>query len=329
MKQRKPYISRAFGVAVVLAAIIFSPPVFSLGCTVENLLPTQPEPFDVGEFDGNMTCGNWPTMAPSNCHLDLQKEGDEDSCQIETGLGTIIVTGEKVDGWISSESIAYDDTGEVVEGLGINKVILENARSANGCLHNSMYDVTSGEIAFVTKEDGDILETQPSGGAEFCADAIVSEVPPEPPLPEVVEPLRSCQVPGSTVDDPLGELDNTGIRCPTYTQEDYDTAEDDCDVNDINCPAFKVGEQKPVVVCNLEKDKEDWGTTDGSDVCCQCGIPVADQVACEVTDDPNDEKCEQSMTVNPTQSVELMFFKDDVDPCTWIKTSKGWKQWCY
>jgi hypothetical protein len=332
VKQRKPYMISSFGITAVLAAmIIFTPPVFSLGCTVESLIPVQSEPYDVGEFDGNMTCANWPTMVtPTNkCYLDLQKEGDQDSCQIETSLGIITVTGEKVGGWISWTSSAP------VPGLGINKVILDNAQGANGCLQNSMYDVTSGEIAFVTEDNDGNVKTQPSGGAEFCADALVTEVPPAPPEPTVVEPLHQCQVARELPSDTLlpGDLDETGIVCPVYeSQSDCDAAYAAAesagkDVTDFECiPGVT---QKPVVICNLEKDKDDWGTTDGSDICCQCGIPADEQVACEVTDDPTDEKCEQSMTVNPTQSVELMFFKDDVDPCTWIKTSKGWQQYCY
>lgn len=328
MTQRKPFITRVIQIATIFTALIFSPPVFSLGCTVENLVPIQPTPVDVGEFDGNMTCANWPTMSPSNCFLDLKKDGDEDSCVIEiTDEEFITVTGTKVDGWISWASTSD------VPGLGVNKVILDNARSANGCLQNSMYDLKSGEIAFVTEVDGDV-NTQPSGGAEFCADALVTEVPPEPPEPIVEEPLYQCQVAKKLPSDVIepGSLDETGIVCPVYQTQD------ECTVAAAALPEAEREEflkmcepevtQKPVVICNLEKDKKDWGTTDGSDVCCQCGIPEEAQTACDVINsDPED--CEKTMTVDPTQSVELMFFKDDVDPCTWIKTSKGWKQWCY
>lgn len=321
MKNIKQNKTRAIQVVSILAALTFAPPALAEGCTA-TLDPPQPV-VDVGEFDGNMTCANWPSMVPSDCSLD-PAEGEKLTCRITTDVGDIDVTAMKVDGWISWSSSSD-------EGLGIDKVILDNAAGANGCLQNNMYDATSGEIVFL-KLQGGIAVPQSTKGAEFCADVLISEKPPVPPEPEVAEPLHQCQAENtgsgsSIIEADPGSLDNTGIICPVYaTQDECDAAE----AGNEGFVCIPEVTQKPVVVCNLEKDKEDWGTTDGSDVCCQCGIPENIQEACIVTQPETDtNQCTHSMTVDPTQTVELIFFKDDVDPCTWKKTSKGWVQVCF
>ena len=304
MNNLSPVKYRTIQAMTILAALVFAAPVLAEGCTVSGLVPEQL--VDVGEFDGNMSCSDWPSMASSNCLLDPDEGGPAATCTITTTLGDITVSATKNNGAINWSAVSN------VAGLGIDKVILDNANRANGCLQNNKFDATEGSIVFIKSNQ----DPQPSQGAEFCADNVVSAAPA---APEVATPLPSCSATGY-------KLDSTGITCPIYTQQDYDDALANCN-GELNCPSFNVGDEKPVVVCNLEKDKQDWGTTDGSDVCCQCGIPIEKQTACVVTEDR--DECTQSMTVNPTQSVELIFFKDDEDPCTWVRTSQGWKQWCY
>ena len=276
------------------------------GCIV-SLDPEQ-LPYDVGVFDGKMSCENWSSMTGS-CFLDPQDDGSEETCTMFPGSPNELIvraiknTAGAVEWWTNDE-------GET--GLGIDKVILDNSAPANGCLQNNKFDAVKGSIKFVKSN----LEIQSTKGVELCADEEGFAAPP-PPL--VAEKLDFCSSEDtSTVN---GTLDNTGILCPRYTAEDPPPAGSD----------YIIGDQKPVVVCNFEKDKKDWGTTDGSDVCCQCGIAV--QNACVVTEDEDPSNdctgTNTSMTVNPTQSVELILFKDDVDPCTWLKTSQGWKQWCW
>jgi hypothetical protein len=301
MNNLSPVKYRTIQAMSILAALVFAAPALAEGCTVSGLEPDQL--VDVGEFDGNMACSDWPSMASSNCLLDPDEDGPAVTCTITTTKGDITVSATKNNGAINWSAVS------TVAGLGIDKVILDNANKANGCLQNNKFDTTEGSIVFI-KSNGD---PQPSQGAEFCADNIISAAPA---APQEAFPLPSCSATGY-------KLDSTGIICPTYTAEEAQEAIDAGCTDD--CPVE--GTEKPVVVCNLEKDKEDWGTTDGSDVCCQCGIPAEKQTACVVTEDRNE--CTQSMTVNPTQSVELFFFKDDEDPCTWVRTSQGWKQWCY
>ena len=101
------------------------------------------------------------------------------------------------------------------------------------------------------------------------------------------------------------------------------------DFTGVTCPIDDLGVEKPVVVCNFEKDKDDWGVTDGADVCCQCGI-TEQQTACVVTEDETvDNACTKTMTVDPTQAVDFTLFRSDGDPCTWLRSSSGWVQWCW
>jgi len=187
------------------------------------------------------------------------------------------------------------------------------SKGINNCVTSYTYEDVSGSGGDCTSFDagGTCLSYSGAGGIDFCSDLIAETPPPPPVLPEK---LSFCQDPNA---DPsaLGMLDETGIKCPTYTAEDQANG----DIPD----GYSVGDQKQVVVCNLEKWKQDWGATDGSDLCCQCGIPLDQQTACVVTEDRS--QCTQSISMNPTQSVELIFNKDDLDPSTWIYTSQGWK----
>ena len=208
---------------------------------------------------------------------------------------------------IDSLGMRWNITGN---NTAIDSVIYGGgAGGKNNCAAFHTFDVTSGSggDCKVTNPDGSCATFQNFTSIDFCTDN-VTETPPPPPV--VADKLGFCQDPGSTM---LGVLDQTGIQCPVYTESDPPPPDS----------GLMIGDQKPVVVCNLEKDKTDWGATDGSDLCCQCGIPLADQQACVVTEDR--DQCDQEVTINPTQSVQLIFSKDDLDPVTWIYTSQGWK----
>ena len=169
----------------------------------------------------------------------------------------------------------------------------------NNCAAFHTYDVTSGSggDCKIFNTDGTCASYQNFTSLDVCSNLVQEDSPPPPP---VASELPNCDtLPG-------GKLDSTGITCPT---------------DSLGSPT---GE--PVVVCNLQKDKQDWGTSDGSDVCCQCNI-TAQQTACVVSPDKPD--CTTSMTVDPTQAVELMFFRNDGDPCTWLRSSSGWRQVCW
>jgi hypothetical protein len=266
------------------------------GCIV-TLDPEQ-LPYDVGVFDGKMSCENWSSMTGS-CFLDPEDDGSEVACTMFPGSPNAFIVHAIKD----AGAVVWWTNDEGETGLGIDKVILDNSAPANGCLQNNKFDAVSGSIKFVKSN----LEIQSTKGVELCAD---EEGFTAPPPPEVAEVLPNCDF-DSTLDD-------TGIECPVY------------DATDLPLPdGVAIGDQKPVVVCNFEKDKKDWGVTDGTDVCCQCGI-VAQQTACVVTEDETvDNACTKSMTVDPTQAVEFTLFRSDGDPCTWLRSSRGWVQWCW
>lgn len=283
------------------------------GCIV-TLDPEQ-LPYDVGVFDGKMSCENWSSMTGS-CFLDPEDDGSEVACTMFPGSPNAFIVHAIKD---AGAVVWWADDNEA--GLGIDKVILDNSAPANGCLQNNKFDAVSGSIKFVKSN----LEIQSTKGVELCAD---EEGFTAPQPPEVAEELAFCSDP--LTPGAVGDLDETGISCPTYSQEEYQAAWDahDLDPDNVPAPGFEVDDQKPVVVCNFEKDKEDWGVTDGSDVCCQCGIGA--QKACVVTEDETvDNACKKTMTVDPTQSVEFTLFRSDGDPCTWLRSSRGWVQWCW
>ncbi len=269
------------------------------GCTVSVTVPDQP--VDVGEFDGNMICADWSL---AGCSIDPSTTPA--SCTIFSGSGDEITVTAFLDanGALVWSAVPARDDGPLVD-----KVILDNAAGANGCLQNLKFDGTSGSVVFI-KSNG---IAQNIRGASWCADNVFSDVPAPPP---VAEPLRFCSDP--TNPDAIGELDQTGIRCPVVIDPETGLPVIGPDGNPI---------QKPVVVCNLEKDKPDWGATDGSDVCCQCGVDPGTQTACVVS--PYNPQCQRTTTVDLTQSVELLFFRNDGDPCTWKRTSRGWEQICW
>jgi hypothetical protein len=169
----------------------------------------------------------------------------------------------------------------------------------NNCAAFHPFDVTSGSGGDCKNRDGEngpCISYQNITSLDVCSDLRQEDPPPAAP---VAETLPNCQP-----DPPeLGLLDSTGIQCPPGGD--------------------------PVVVCNLEKGKKDWGTTDGTDICCQCNITDV-QKACFVTlENRDNDECQTTMTVDPTQSVELMFFRDDTDPCVWSRTAQGWKKICW
>lgn len=194
------------------------------------------------------------------------------------------------------------------------------AQGKNNCGYGFKYDESSGFGGDCKAYDqaGNCTSFQNFTSLDVCTDGVTEEAPPPPPEPIVAKPLEYCQAPGSTT---LGRLDDTGIECPLMEDENGNCLEYDAAGN---C------KQKPVVVCNLEKDKYAWGTT-GSDVeggeeqvCCQCGISTSTQTACFVSEDPaeNSQDCAQTLTSDPAEDVVLTFQKDGDDPC-YTKYSGG------
>jgi len=299
MKNRKIINHGAVQVVSILAAFAFAQPVMA------ECVQSDPPADTILAIDANNGC------------VDIQ---GQEGCTIKGGVGTCTYTDLdgnffKINSSLNSDgslSWALDQSSTIT---GIDTAVIGGGSGGkNNCGYIHNFDVASGSGGDCKTVDssGNCTGFQNITSLDICTDG-QDDIAPPPPV--VAEKLTFCSAPGDTND--IGELDDTGIRCPVYTLLDPPPPDS----------GLVVGDQKPVVVCNLEKDKKDWGTTDGSDVCCQCGIAEADQTACVVTEDSSE--CTQSMTVNPTQSVELIFFKDDEDPCTWIKTSRGWKQWCY
>ncbi len=270
------------------ALLCFAPLAFGLALPANaDCIDSDPPALAVMSIDANNSCS------------DINGYG---GCFINDGIGSCSFSS-------GGKSFTVDSTqaadGRVLwsvrEGsdLGV-KVMVANggAQGKNNCSYTYAFDTFSGQAGDL-KPNGSI---QNITGAFFCTDGSFAAPPPPPP---VAENLPLCQDPISQPD--VGFLDETGIRCPA--------------------PDPATGLVPPVVVCNLEKDKPDWGATDGSGLCCQCGIPEGTQTSCFVT--PDSPECTREMTVDPTQAVELMFFRADGDPCTWKRTSRGWEQICW
>lgn len=312
MKNRNITSYGPIQVVAILAAFTFAQPALS------DCVQSDPPADTILDIDANSGCAN------------IQ---DQEGCTIsKVANGTCTYT-DPTDAtrWFTVNSDLNPDGSLVwslTDGstLGIDTAVIGGgAGGKNNCgyIHNSDVNKGSGgDCKGVIDEFGNCDGVfQNITGLAVCTDGIDDVAPPPP---EVAEVLPNCDV--------NSVLDETGITCPTYSQAEVTAAWDAHNLDPVNVPApdFKFDDQKPVVVCNFEKDKTDWGTTDGSDVCCQCGIALADQTACVVTEEETgDNVCTKSMTVNPLQSVELILFKNDEDPCTWLKTRQGWKQWCY
>lgn len=319
MRNSKLISMTAIQVVSILVALILTSPVMA------ECIQSAPVAADtVLAIDANNGCGD--IQGQEGCYI-AGKNLDGGTCTSSDGKFTVHSkyngNGDPLSWWLSADSEVGIDTvvvpggsrGKNVCGYVFNSDVVEG--SGGDCKGDIVGGVCDGVIQNIT-------------GLHVCSDGKDDVAPPPP---EVASPLPSCSATGYRLDD-------TGIDCPKYSAQDVIDAqgayelcleENAADTSVCLEPTFVADQEKPVVVCNLEKDKENWGTTDGSDVCCQCGIPEEKQTACVVTEEeiPGVNECTQSMTVNPTQSVELMFFKDDEDPCTWIKTRKGWLQYCY
>ncbi len=293
MKITKLISNGSMQVVAVLAVFTLVQP--ALADCVQSDPPADP----ILAIDANNGCVD--IQGQEGCTVD-NVDGGTCTYTDSDGKWFKVISSQNPDGSVSWEL----DELSTIEGVD-TAVVGGGSRGKNNCGYVYPFDVASGSGGDCKSIDSNGICTsfQNITSLDVCTDGLVDEAPP-PPV--VAEKLPACQDPDA---DPgvLGELDETGIKCPVYTE------------------GPNIGMQKPVVVCNLEKDKQDWGTTDGTGVCCQCGIPEEQQTECVVTEDRT--QCTQSITVNPTQSVEIIFFKDDLDPCTWIKTSQGWKQWCY
>jgi len=198
------------------------------------------------------------------------------------------------------------------------------AKGKNNCGYSFKYDVdhgSGGDCKVAFDANGDCPGAfQNITSLDICTDGD-PEAEPEPPVePPVATTLKYCQEiaeDGTTVGTEPGQLDVTGIICPVYTVDDPYSVED---------PRY--GQQKPVIVCNLEKDKYAWGAIganeDGSseEVCCKCGLDIANETSCFISDDEteNSENCSTTLTSDPTQEVILQFQKDGTDPCEKIRS---------
>ena len=293
MKNRNKISYGPIQVVAILAAFTFAQPALS------DCVQSDPPADTILDIDANSGCAN--IQDQEGCTIDKVANGTctyIDPVNTDINGDPLFFTVNSVLNTDGSLSWALDPLSSIT---GVDTAIIGGgAGGKNNCgyIHNSDVNKGSGgDCKGVIDEFGNCDGNfQNITGLAVCSDGIDDVAPP---TPEVAKDLPNC--------DLTNKLDDTGIQCPL----------DD------------MGVEKPVVVCNFEKDKKDWGVTDGTDVCCQCGI-VAQQTACVVTEDETvDNACTKSMTVDPTQSVEFTLFRSDGDPCTWLKSSKGWVQWCW
>ena len=312
MKNRNKISYGPIQVVAILAAFTFAQPALS------DCVQSDPPADTILDIDANSGCAN--IQDQEGCTIDKVADGTctyIDPVNTDINGDPLFFTVNSVLHTDGSLSWALDPLSTIT---GIDTAVIGGgAGGKNNCgyIHNSDVNKGSGGDCKGVIVDG-ICDGvfQNITGLAVCTDG-QDDVPPPPP--EVAENLAFCS--SEDTSNVNGTLDKTGILCPRYTAEDPPPAGSD----------YIIGDQKPVVVCNFEKDKKDWGTTDGSDVCCQCGVGDTDddQTACVVTEDGDRDNCTTSMTVDPTQAVEVMLFRNDGDPCTWIKTSNYWKQWCW
>jgi len=312
-------------VVAILAAFTFAQPALS------DCVQSDPPADTILDIDANSGCAN--IQDQEGCTID----------KVDNGTCTYIdpvnkdINGDPLFFTVDSElntdgSLSWWlDEGSTITGVD-TAIIGGGAGGKNNCGYIHNVDVASGsggDCKGVIDGDGNCDGVfQNITGLAVCTDG-TDDVAPSPPV--VAKDLPNC--------DFDNELDDTGITCPTYSLAEVTAAWEahELDPDNVPAPDFKVDDQKPVVVCNFEKDKEDWGVTDGSDVCCQCGVgvdnpndPDEKQKACVVTEDETvDNACTTEMTVDPTQSVVFTLFRSDGDPCTWLKSSRGWVQWCW
>jgi len=199
--------------------------------------------------------------------------------------------------------------------VGIDVSVTGGGFKGNNCGYTWFNDVFSGSggDCKVLNSDGSCATFQNITSLDVCADLVEDVPPPPPPVPPVATTLNNCQ-PDLSIP---GELDETGIICPTY--------DDPLDPN--------FGKQKPVIVCNLELDRYAFGTIGANDanseieedVCCKCGVEgdtacfISSEKATNLSPDGKtdlDTGCTVETTTDPTQEVILQFQKDrGSDPC--------------
>jgi len=255
-----------------------------------NSLPPEFQLATIAAIDANNGCND--ITGQVGCSIKNPAVGNScDYSDTEGNQFTATITGFDALGmrWQISNNNVEIDTAIYGGGSG----------GKNNCAAFHTYDVSSGSggDCKTFNADGSCATYQNFTSLDVCTDLVQENAPAPSPMAET---LPNCDtLPG-------GKLDNTGITCPTDGMGNLTT--------------------EPVVVCNLQKDQPDWGTSDGSAVCCQCNI-TQQQTACIVS--PDNPECTQTMTVDPTQSVELMFFRNDEDPCYWPRGSSGWTQICW
>ena len=260
-------------------------------CLQSYSFSQEPELQDanIADVDANLTCDG--VVGQFGCTIKQVSVGQ--SCDYSDTQGNQFTATIKA---IDSFGVRWEITNNNIE---IDTVSYGGGSGGkNNCVAFHTYDVTSGSGGDCKSFDtnGTCVGFSNFTALSLCSDFVQEDAPPPPP---VARDLPNCN-------DINNKLDNTGVICPT--------------------DEMGMTTNEPVVVCNLQKDKPDWGTSDGSDVCCQCNIPDEKDVCIVSPDNPD---CARTMTVDPTQTVELMFFRADNDPCFWSRTSSGWEQICW
>lgn len=297
----------------IMMAFIFAEPALSV------CVDSDPPSDTILAIDANNGCAD--IQGQVGCTIKDPNSSDPllNSCDFPDPItGDLIVVNSTVNTDGSLSWSLADSSLKIID----TAIVGGGSKGKNNCGYVYKYDVASGTGGDCKTFDTDgttCLSYQNITSLDVCTDGITEEAPPPPPEPVIAKPLEYCQAPGST--EP-GVIDETGIICPVEI--------DPVTGLPVIDPDTGLPVQKPVIVCNLEKDKYAWGAT-GSDiegeeeqVCCQCGISTGTQTACFVSEDPevNAQECAQTLTSDPTEEVILTFQKNGDDPC-YTKYSGG------
>lgn len=299
MKNIKQNKTRAIQVVSILAALTFAPPVLA------DCVQSDPPADTILAIDANNGCSD--IQGQEGCSIDSRNLDDGECTYTDTNLDDGDSSFTVTSFLNTNGSLSWELTADSAE---IDTVIVGGgARGKNNCGYVYNFDADKGfggDCKGTIDESGNCDGTfQNVTRLDVCTDGLNEQGPPETLEAEV---FPHCEDPDDA-GGAGGTLDNTGITCPANSDE-------------------------RVIVCNFQKDVADWGATDGSDLCCQCGYDPGEQEACVVTEDANpNNDCSKnpktrSMTVDQSETVEVILFKDALDPCVWTKTRKGWKQIC-
>jgi len=265
------------------------------GCTVSKFNKQGFGKCTYQNMDGGFTVNAWIDLITGGLTWDVVQLNSEAPVGVD-----VTVVGGGFQGNNCGYSYAYDLFGSLVQ-------LPDGTYSSGG----------SGGDCKVQNADGTCATFQNVTSLDVCTDLESDLAPPPPTVPPEAVVLENCQ-PDSNI---TGELDETGIICPTY--------------DDPSDPAT-FGMQKRVIVCNLEVDKYAFGTIGANeqgateDVCCKCGIEgdtacfISAEKATNLSEDGKtdlDTGCIVETTSDPTQEVILQFQKDrGSDPCEKIRS---------